>query len=280
MKAVCAALLMLFATLQAAADDCRPGAKCVLPDGEFYFALPEGWDGRSPLRTVLYFHGHRASGEQVMQHSGLVRAVTGRGYALVAPNGPAVTAGDGAIVRGWPGRPLGDAGRDDLQFVMDVMTTLAARYPVDPSRTLVTGFSAGGSMAWYLACHQAAAFAAFAPVAGALRQPGAEGGCTAEPFRLMHIHGFFDEQVPLEGRAIRDWHQGDVFASMAMARARNGCRSQPDAIEPGAFFRCRSWTSCASGADLRLCLHDRGHEMPPGWLAAVLDWFEMTGEAG
>ena len=129
-------------------------------------------------------------------------------------------------------------------------------------------------MVWFAACHMGDQFGGFVPVAGALRHPRAGSECVGGPVRLMHIHGFTDKQVPIEGRRIRDWHQGDVYESMSLIRNVNSCRTNPDEFEMGKSYRCRIWTSCDSGKDLRLCLHDGGHGMPKGWIDLALDWFE------
>ena len=116
-------------------------------------------------------------------------------------------------------------------------------------------------------------FAGFVSVSGALRRPVPQAACPSAPVRLLQLHGFADRQVPLEGRGIRDWHQGDVFESFGLMRHTNACRSQPDAIEIGADLRCRDWTSCGGGA-LRMCLHDGGHGFPKGWAAIARAWLE------
>jgi polyhydroxybutyrate depolymerase len=92
----------------------------------------------------------------------------------------------------------------------------------------------------------------------------------------LQVHGFADTQVPFEGRAIGDWHQGDLFESFALMRATNSCRSNPDEIIRGKVFRCRSWNSCEAGA-LKMCLHDGGHGLTKGWTALAWDWFDGGG---
>ena len=129
-------------------------------------------------------------------------------------------------------------------------------------------------MAWLLACEEGRRFAGFASIAGALRRPTPHEDCTGGPVRMLQIHGFADTQVPLEGRAIRDWHQGDVFESLAMQRATNQCRTRPSLIEFGNRFRCRIWSDCDSGHDVELCMHDGGHGLPRGWAEKTLEWFE------
>jgi polyhydroxybutyrate depolymerase len=253
---------------------CDGEAPCEIDGGSYHLALPEGWDGESALPAVVFFHGHRSSGLSVMR--GAVREVFGgAGYAVIAPNGQ---IRPGADYRYWPARPMVDAARDDVAFTEAVVLDVARRIPLDRGRILISGFSAGGSMAWMVACYRGDLFAGYVSVAGALRRPVPAGDCPGGPARMLHIHGYADSQVPLEGRAIGDWHQGDVFASLARMRATNGCRSNPEAIEVEDPFWCRVWAGCSSAADVRFCLHDGGHGLPGGWAELARDWFEQPPE--
>lgn len=255
----------------AADRPCGLEAPCETASGRYHLAFPEDWDGSSPLPAVLFFHGHNSDGAAIIKSDGLRSAFTERGYLLIAPEG---TAGPGRTALGWPARPQAEGRRDDLAFTGEVMADIEGRLSLDRARLLVSGFSSGGSMAWYLGCYGPGRFAGFAPVAGALRRPTPPEACPNGPQRLLHIHGFADQQVPLEGRHIREWHQGDVFESFSILRATNQCRSNPTRFETGQPFACRIWTGCGSDRDIQLCLHDGGHGMPKGWADKVLTWFE------
>ena len=273
MRLFAALLVLLSAALPAWANDdlCGAEAPCPVPGGDYHLITPDDWDGESPLPALVFFHGHRSSGASVFRSGGLKATFVENGYAIIAPNG---AIRPGTQIRAWPARP-GAGPRDDVAFTLDVIADVATRLPLDETRLYVAGFSAGGSMAWMMGCYAGDRFAGIASVAGALRRPVPEGGtCPAGPVRLIQIHGFADAQVPLEGRGIRDWHQGDVFESLGLIRQTNGCRSNPDEIEIGETFRCRTWSdSCESGA-LKLCLHDGGHGLPRGWTDLARDWFE------
>ncbi|MEL6421194.1 MAG: polyhydroxybutyrate depolymerase [Pseudomonadota bacterium] len=251
---------------------------CKTATGSYHLALPKAAGqaaglagGKTPLPVVFFFHGHNSSGANVVRNRALLKQITGRGYLLVAPNG---TAGPGRRALGWPARPDAAGRRDDLAFIQEVRRDLTRHVTVDPSRMFVTGFSSGGSMAWYLACYGEDAYTAFAPIAGGLRRPLPENGrCPSGPQNVLHLHGFSDAQVPLEGRAIREWHQGDVFEGLAIMRATNACRAHPNRFERRDGHQCRRWSSCAGERRIAFCLHPRGHEIPPGWSALVMDFF-------
>ncbi len=265
------ALVPFAATSAAGARADCGDTPCEVAGGSYHLAAPAGWDGTTPLPAVLFFHGYGASGASVLADPGVRDSVTRRGYLLIAPNGRDPEPGRN---RSWAHQGSPFTGRDENAFIAEVMADTASRLPLRRDRVLVSGFSQGGSMAWHVACFMGRDFAAFAPVAGAFWQPEPPA-CPGGPVRLLHLHGFADEVVPLEGRAIGDrWQQGDVFLAMARLREIDGCRPEPDRITIRDGRRCRAWTDCAFGGALGLCLHDGGHELPQGWLDHVLDWFE------
>lgn len=262
------ALLALPAATQ---SPCGPEAACAIDEGDYHVMLPPEWDGEAPMPALIWYHGHNSSAASVFRSRGLIDTFVKNGYALIAPNGARLP---GRNTRAWPARRDGRDRRDDVAFTLSVLDDAKSRFAIDEARIFVAGFSAGGSMAWLMACEAASHFAGFASVSGALRRPVPETECTDGPFRLLQVHGFTDKQVPFEGRGIRDWHQGDLFESFGLARATNSCRSNPDDIAINGAFRCRSWgASCGEGA-LRMCIHDGGHGLPRGWTDLARDFFE------
>ncbi len=266
------ALLAWFAAPVGAVErPCGPDAPCRTASGIYHLAFPGDWDGKARLSAVMFFHGHNSSGRNAVSNKSLVKKFAGRGYLLIAPTG---TAGNGRTALGWPANRRSSGRRDDIAFVSEVIADIEKRLPLQRDKILVTGFSSGGSMVWHLACYSFDRFAAYASVAGGLRRPLPDEKCPGGPFRMLHIHGFGDAQVPLEGRGIRDWHQGDVFEGLSVLRKTNGCRSNPTDFSVFGQFQCRRWDGCESGATVEFCLHPRGHELPRGWAEKVLEWFE------
>lgn len=258
-----------------------------LDGGTYYLGFPADWDKTTPLIPFVFFHGHNGSGKRVIKNKGMVSSLTKRGYLVIAPDGPLFKF-SGRSTRGWAARPEGEAprgNRDDIAFVENVLADVGKQFPVRLKDTIVSGFSSGGSMAWYFSCYSKLPLAGIVAVAGGLRRPLPEGGlkqadgsiatkCQGGPRNVIHIHGFADRQVPLEGRGIRAWHQGDVFEGLSVQRHTNQCGSRPDAVESKGDYWCRTWTSCDSGQPIRFCLHAGGHGMPKGWLDQGLKWLD------
>ena len=278
-------------TMPVASQDCGGTVACEISGpngGTYYVSEPKvqatNW---TRMKLFIFFHGHNGSGAAIMRNKRLSKSLEEAGYILVAPDGPQFTFG-GRSTRGWAARPEGESPRgqrDDIKFVENVLADLSTKYDVDLDSTLVSGFSSGGSMAWYFSCYSSAPLAGVVAVAGGLRRPLPLGGtprgdgsvaktCPGGPRKLVHIHGFSDRQVPLEGRGIRSWHQGDVFEGLAVQRHTNQCQSRPDKVTSKGGYWCRQWTRCGSKTPIRFCLHAGGHGLPQNWLPDSLIWLE------
>ena len=256
------------------------------PDGGSYrLVWPPTMPATGTLKPFVFYHGFNGSAAATARNGALAAAVHAAGYILVVPNGPAIEW-RGRIRRGWGGYAGAKArwGVDTLRYMERVMADVERRTGAPANDAVHAGFSSGGSMAWYVACYGRPRARAFLPVAGGLRRPypdrrasgPARTGvvCPGGPVPVMHVHGFSDTQVPLEGRSIGAWHQGDVFEGLDIARRTNGCASRPDTVEAKGRLWCRGWTRCTSGEPLRMCLHPGGHSMPRGWLAEGLEWVQ------
>jgi len=256
-------------SLPTAAQDCGPETPCEIEGGSYHLRLPEG-DGPHPV--LIWFHGHRGNGTSIHSSDGLQRDFLEQGYALLAPNGYR-RSGDGP--RSYPARV--GSPRNDVDFTFAVLEAAGTRAKLDLDRIYAGGFSAGGSMAWLLACEAGERLAGMVSVAGALRRPNTTECAGLASLRVMQVHGFGDGQVPFEGRGIRDWHQGSVWEALDKAREKNGCRSNPDEIDIGEKFRSRVWDTSCTGAPVRLDIHDGGHGLPRGWTARARNFLEGTG---
>ncbi len=264
------AMMILAAPAAFAAETpCTKDAPCEVANGEYFLAFPDSWDGASAMPAIIFYHGHNSSGLSPLRSRGLRESFLDRGYLLISPNGAARPSG----VRAWPARPGHGGGRDDVEFSLAVLEDAATKAPIDPQKVIVSGFSAGGSMAWMMGCYAGGKFAAIISVAGAMRRPHPEGICPNPTRRALQVHGFSDKQVPFEGRSIREWHQGDAHETLSLHRRSNQCRSNPDEIIVGQKWRTRHWRSCEVG-DLAYVEHDGGHGLPRGWTSLAVGWFE------
>jgi polyhydroxybutyrate depolymerase len=249
------------------AQDCGPDTPCEIDGGSYHLRVPSG---EGPHPVLIWFHGHRGNGKTIHNKGGLERDFLRNGYALLAPNG--YRFGDGP--RSYPART--GAPRDDVAFAFAALDDASTRASLDLDRLYVAGFSAGGSMAWLLACEAGERLSGMVSVAGALRTPNSTDCAGLKGLPVMQVHGFADAQVPFEGRGIRDWHQGTVWDSLDRARVANGCNTNPDDIQIGDAFRTRTWNGSCDEAAVRLDVHDGGHGLPRGWTERARGFLEGT----
>lgn len=266
----CAALC--WATQGQAACGTQSGA-CEVAQGSYHIELPVGPVGPVPgaeaRPAVLFLHGYGGSGEGALKNKAMVRGLTERGYAVIAPD--ALPRREGR--RSWRFFP-GWQGRDEVAFLQQVAQDASERFGLDRDEMVLAGFSAGAFMVNYLACAAPETFAAYAPVSGGFWRPQPED--CAGALRLFHSHGWTDGVVPLEGRYLGggQFQQGDIYAGLELWRTTNQCAEQaPDSRwRDGAVLR-RRW-ACGPGADIEFLLFPAGHQVPDDWPVWMLDWFE------
>ncbi len=251
-----------------AAEICDADVPCPVANGDYLMRTPPGWDGKTPLPVILFFHGAFNTARDSMGDEGLKKAAADNGALLVFADGEN---------KNWsyPGKMRGT--RDDFKYTDNVLDDVERRLPVDKANILASGFSVGGSMVWYLACLQASRFRAFAPVAGAFWEPMPET-CPAGPVSLRHTHGTNDHTVPMAGRELRGglYKQGDVNESLRRLRARDECPEAPDRTYEKDGATCRVWSAktCATGHEIEVCLHGGDHMLDGRWVSDGFTWMK------
>jgi polyhydroxybutyrate depolymerase len=183
---------------------CGATSNCKIGDRFYRIRMPANIQEGQTVGAVVFAHGYQGTAAGVMRNKRLKRVAERLGVALIAVKS---SRQDWAL----PGAPSGGPkpGFDELRYFDAVVADATARFPINPSQMMVTGFSAGGMMVWHLICHRSELFAAFAPMAGTFWKPE-PATCDTPPTSVVHIHGDKDKTVPLGGRAIGAAHQGDV----------------------------------------------------------------------
>jgi polyhydroxybutyrate depolymerase len=254
------ALLVLLPIGAIAAPPCDP---CTLDNGTYRAVPPPHWNGRDRLPLLVFLHGYRANGSDMVTDDAVGGPAAKLGFLLVAPDG---------VGGGWSFTGAPQHGRDDIAFLRAIVADVRQRWPIDEAHIVAGGFSIGGSMVWELACHAPDAFTAFLPFSGGFWDPLPES-CPGRPVNLRHVHGRADTTVPLAGRLIGGrWRQGDIFKGFDVWLAGDRCRSEPDRRTQSGDLDCAVWSSCGSARTLQLCLHPRDHMMDAAWLDEGLRW--------
>ena len=272
-----AVLLLMSASVSAACGSIGPA--CSIGLGNYRIALPDGPAPRGGHPALLFFHGAGGSGAGTLKMIGMVETFTRAGWAVIAPDG--LKRPNSRFGPGWSFHPARPKHPDGPGITKAMLVDAALRQGINRDRVLMSGFSIGGALVWYLACEDPSLATAYAPIGGAFWRPHPEEGSCAGPVRLFHTHGWRDGTVPLEGRPLRsaDILQGDVFHGLTLLRQANGCTGlKADQFETDGLYWRRAWTDCRAGSALELALHPGGHSIPKGWAAMALEWFETRAE--
>jgi polyhydroxybutyrate depolymerase len=243
-------LVAAMLSLKSPAMACGPDTDCRIGDRIYRVRMPEGHDGVTRVGAIVFAHGYRGNVRGAVQGKGFIALGKRLGVAIIATK----SAGPDWALPGAPSK-ASKRGIDELAYYDEVINDVSRRFPIDTSRMMATGFSAGGMMVWNLICERSQLFAGFAPIAGTFWEP-MPMECAAPPASVVHIHGTSDKTVPLLGRPIANTHQGQVPTALEMY-ARHGGFSEPvSAIIDG--LNCRN-RSNVDGHILAFCTHPGGH---------------------
>jgi phospholipase/carboxylesterase len=164
-------------------------------------------EGDGPFPTLFALHGWGANALDLL---GLAPALLGGNLLLIAPQGPIrLPIGPNAYGYGWfpisAGGPLDrgafEAGRKALD---EFLEQARQRYPVDPLRQLVLGFSQGGVMAFDQALRHPDRFAGLVALSSWLPPELARSYLALPAHQLLPTlvqHGSSDELVSVERAA-------------------------------------------------------------------------------
>jgi len=256
-----------------------PEARCesLLHDGRvrtYRIYVPPHVAAAAPLLVVLHGGGGGGAGMEVLTARGFNRRADETGALVVYPDGVGHTWNDGRHDV-WTQAVAENV--DDVGFLKALVTTLAARYPLDRTRVFVTGMSNGGMMTLKLACEARDVFSGFVAVASSLNEQLA-ASCEATGIaRLALIDGTADPMVPWAGGtvAVLGIARGRVIGapkSFALFLAAARCRAERTdppldrVADDGTRLTLHVGEDCAGGAQVRLYEVDGGGHAWPGGL--------------
>ena len=174
---------------------------------------------------------------------------------MVFPNGLPGPSGNA-----WNIGPCCVPTADDVAFIKALVVQVQATTCLDTKRIYATGFSMGGGMAYYLACHAADVFAAVAPSAFDLLQENAAGCQPTRPISVISFRGSADTLVPyaggfsavVPGLPVTFLGAQATFQKWADIDGCSGTPSAPDAAG------CSTYRDCQGGAEVTLCTKQGG----------------------
>jgi polyhydroxybutyrate depolymerase len=172
------------------------------------------------------------------------------GVVMAFPNG--LPGPSGAA---WNVGPCCVANVDDVAFTKAMVEQVQGTACIDPDRVYAVGFSMGGGMAHYLACHAADIFAAVAPAAFDLLEENAGDCSPARPITVISFRGGADTFISYAGgpsafvpgmpvtflgaqATFQKWAELDQCTDAPSTEDANGCSAH---------------TACRGGVEVVLC---------------------------
>jgi polyhydroxybutyrate depolymerase len=214
---------------------------------------PPTLDTTQPMPLVILLHGSPidAAGMEGVIH--VDAQATAGGFLSVFPDGCSMD---------WDQRH----GSIDVDFISHMVDRLEAEYSIDRSRVYLVGSSAGGFMAYRLACDLADRFAAMASVAGSMWWDDCR---PARPIPILEMHGTSDANVPYDGGP--STYHGQAMPPVMTVIQRwvgyDGCTGEPVPSLAG-ITRTSLWNRCGGGSVVRLDTVIGGHHT---WFGSTFD---------
>lgn len=242
----------------------------------YHLVLPKGHDKKKPAPLVLALHGGGGNGknfDRVTNHQ-FAREADKRGWVVVFPDGIAKGWNDGRSIDSRRARQR--KGVDDVAFLSALIDRLHKTHGIDKTRVYATGISNGGFMSYRLAFELSGKIAAIAPVTANLQQVHATKK-PKHPVGLLVINGTADPLVPYNGGHVRvlGTNRGAILSTKDTIQrwvAFTGCKGEPTLEtlpdkdpRDGTTTICRTWSTCAGGAQVKLYrVQNGGHTWPGG----------------
>ena len=156
--------------------------------------VPSQYTGNTAVPLVLDFHGLSGSGSAERSSSPYPAQTDKEGVIMAFPTGASGPSG-----AAWNVGPCCVANVDDVAFAKALVAQIEKTACIDPKRVYAVGFSMGGGMSHYLACHAADVFAAVAPAAFDLLEENVVGCTPPRPITVIFFRGTLGWIVPDSG---------------------------------------------------------------------------------
>jgi polyhydroxybutyrate depolymerase len=235
--------------------------------------------GAVPL--VLALHGSGNSADSLVGASELDQAASAGGFIVAYPE---------ALGLLWNGGFCCTSGRGDratdVHFLDQVVTDISAVRRIDRTRIYAVGVSAGGIMAYRLACDLADRFAGIGVIAASMVLDDCH---PSRAVSVIAIHGTADPIVPYEGGRIQGGAIQPAPAATAVVERWASLDGCPDArtSEARGAVTVAAWAGCAGGTKVQLVsVEGGGHNWflpvygpPNGLLDATVAVTEFFGLA-
>ena len=217
--------------------------------------VPSGYVGTSPVPLVVDFHPLGGSGQGELWASPYKAVTDPEGVVTAYPDGILSPTNLGA----WNVGPCCTTA-DDTDFARAIVADAKAQTCIDPKRVYAVGYSMGGGMTHYSACHISDVFAAAAPAAFDLLKENQDGCKPSRPITMVLFRSTGDGVVLYNGGASEAVTGMPLTflgakASFAKWASINQCTGTPSAEDANG---CSTYSTCADGVQVTLCTKQGG----------------------
>ena len=218
--------------------------------------VPSQYSGTMPVPLVVDFHPLGGSGSGERASSPYPALTDPEGVIMAFPSGRAGPSGNA-----WNVGPCCVDDVDDVGFATALVAQVEKAACIDPKRVYAVGFSMGGGMSHYVACHAADVFAAVAPASFDLLQENVDGCSPSRPITVISFRSANDNVVPyaggyssvVSGMPVNFLGAVGTFQKWASI---DGCTGSPSAADSN---NCQTYSNCQGGVQVTLCSMNSGH---------------------
>lgn len=215
------------------------------------YTPPDSQDS-GPVPLLLALHGSGNTAESLVDASELDEAADAGGFIVAYPQAIGISWNAGFCCTTGRGDPS-----LDVRFLEQLVADVVASRRIDESRIYAVGFSAGGMMAYRLACEMAGRFAGIGAIAASMVL---EDCRPSRPVSVIAIHGTADDVVPYAGGRIDGGATKPAPPATAVAERWASLNACPDArpADVRGPVSIVSWNGCGAGTNVRLVTVDGG----------------------
>jgi polyhydroxybutyrate depolymerase len=222
--------------------------------------VPSTYAGTKPVPLLVDFHPHGSTGPNWQRESPYPKVTDPEGVVVAFPS----AIGDWNV-----GRCCAD-GVDDVGFAKALVSEVKGLACIDAKRVYAAGFSMGGGMTNFVACHASEVFAAFAPAAFDLLEEIVAECKPQRPITVASFRSTGDTMVPYNGglsNLVRPITFLGAVNAMKKWAELSGCTGS--AADMGSGCQGYAPTQCQDGVEVVLCTKQGGgHEAAD----ATLTW--------
>ncbi|HJV08603.1 MAG TPA: PHB depolymerase family esterase [Acidimicrobiales bacterium] len=221
---------------------------------------PPAIDDDRPMPLVLALHGANNKPEDFARTTSFDQAASAGRFVVAYPEAQRLVWNGGFCCT--TGR--GDPGTD-VRFLDRLIADVSSTVRIDLARVYAVGVSAGGIMAYRLACDLAGRIAGVGAVAAGMQLDDCR---PSRPVSALVIHGTGDQLVPFEGGRVQGGAIRPVPPTPAVADAWASMDRCAPPAEPqvDGIVTTTTWARCDEGAQVRFIRVEGGGH----------NWFDAT----